>query len=1695
MKRYLMRRTVVYSLGCAVLTGIFGTGSALADGVVSVASQTLWRKGDSGYNSYRIPAIATATNGAILAFCEGRVNSVGDAGNIDVVLRRSLDNGATWDVQQVVWSDGANTCGNPVPIIDRSTGRIVLLMTWNNGSDGETAIINKTGIDTRLVFVAYSGDNGATWTTPKEITSSVKDSSWGWYATGPGGGIQMMSGAHAGRLVAACDHTDSDGAYRSHAIYSDDGGTTWQLGGTVPDTGLNECQVAELSDGRLLINMRNYNRSVKARRIAYSADAGATWSAPAYDAMLIEPICEASLERVRWPTSTKAGIVAFLNPASETSRANLTLRLSTNDATAWTSSTCLYSGPAAYSDLSVTTNGVIAAVYECGTNSAYDEIRSAQVALSESAATTTSATLSVSSSSSSVFEDGLQVRFRADANVNGGSVSSGDSVGTWQSDEGETSLTETASGTQRPIWVSNAFVRAEGASSPAVRFNRDLGDTESYTNQWMGSSTLTRLNLLTNSTWFVVLNLLDDNSQASLFGFPEATARFGAFFLGSPNPTNTLRFHNGMIVGQFQMGRRVSYVLDSRRSLNLANVCTNGVDAVRTTSASGGNLTTDQQFRIGAMLNDVTGRPKADIAEVIVYNRALNDAERVILQNALAAKYGVSLSANDLYAGKSAAAGDFDLDVVGIGKYAASGSTPVPGSVETTASSAGFSVVALNNSLATNGEFLFAGHRSTANGWTENDTAGTTSYQRWLRTWHLQKISSDGIDARLTFDFDTAGGVSFVSGASYRLLYRSDASAAFTALDIEGVEESDAVSFDLPDAMLADGEYTLGIGAGGTAYPQAGVSDGLTMWFRADHTVSGAAATNGAPVALWYNDGSIGSSVSVSAGTVSNAPAFKADGFERAAGVYEPVVRFNWDEALGAPAADNFQRLTTGNTITDCGITDDSTWFLVFKTLTNHWDRGVFGSDNYTSRFGAFFTAYSPNRFRFQNNMLSYQTYEYSVPDQTVMLMDSRRFGPTNAAYISTRANGAVSSDAALSATNAFSYVKSHFRIGNQQFTTSTNNFIGDIAEVRVYNRALNDAERIIVQNHLAARYGKTLSANDLYTGKNAALGDYDLDVIGIGCMTVAGTAAVPGALTDSGDAAGLRLVALNGTLANDNEFVFAGHRSFSNVWTTVDADGTTCSNRWLRDWYINRASPTVVAQTPNDGVDVRLVFDRAVAGGGAASGTYRLLYRRSLGEPFAALPFAASENGTKVSFDLTDDALVNGYYTLGEGGGVAEMQTASLCAGVGRSLRAWFRADDGAWSGDASATNGASVDRWANLGLSASTLDVGTTNDAMRPLWVRNAFQRGDGTWSPALRFNRNLDNSATVSGEPNRLTSYPRTNDFDVVVDASWFLVLKPAVSQYQRGVFGAGDDNSRFGIFYLGTPNDRMRYHIFSGNWNVDVPAGSALLTEYRRGRQSSSYALSACLNGAGVSNSPGGVASPVSGEFRIGSIPISGVPNNFIGDIAEVRVYNRAVNDAERTIIQNHLSARYGVALSTNDLYAGKTAASGGGVLDVVGVGCTTNGASGLWPGRVTTSDASAELTLSALDDTLTADGEYVLAGHGVVSNQWIYSGRQTSGATYRWKREWYLDATRTDGLSLRLTFAIGSSLATWHPTADEATYRLLRRTDASSTYADTGVEPTVGEASLSFDVSGVNLSDGLYTVGALLKPHGTMVLLR
>ena len=335
----------------------------------------LYTAGQAGYHTFRIPALAVTTQGTLLAFAEGRKQGRGDAGEIDLVLKRSVDNGATWQPMQLVVSEPAMTCGNPCPVVDRDTG-VIWLPFCKNLADGDENLITQ-GKAPRTVWITHSRDDGVTWAAPTEITSAVKDPTWTWYATGPTHGIQLQSG----RLLIPCDHIVGKyfdrkrDPHHSHVIYSDDHGASWQIGGIVDD-GTNECAVEELIDGSVYINCRNYVGE-KRRAVAWSTDQGNSFPQFRWDDTLVEPICQASLVRVSNERRHDRNRILFANPAS-TAREKLTVRLSYDECQSWPVARLLHAGPAAYSDLAVTADGTIHCLYECGVEHPYEVLRLAR---------------------------------------------------------------------------------------------------------------------------------------------------------------------------------------------------------------------------------------------------------------------------------------------------------------------------------------------------------------------------------------------------------------------------------------------------------------------------------------------------------------------------------------------------------------------------------------------------------------------------------------------------------------------------------------------------------------------------------------------------------------------------------------------------------------------------------------------------------------------------------------------------------------------------------------------------------------------------------------------------------------------------------------------------------------------------------------------------------------------------------------------------------------------------------------------------------------------------------------------------------------------------------------------------------------------------------------------------------------------
>jgi len=315
--------------------------------------ETLFKAGDNGYHTYRIPALLVAGDGSVLALCEARKNNRKDHGDIDLVMKRSEDGGRTWSEMMILVDAGEKTAGNPCPVLDGETGTVWLPYC----------------IDNDTVHMLHSDDHGQTWSESVDITADVKAAEWGqhtWYATGPTHGIQLASG----RLVIPCDHREGKDKH-SHVFYSDDHGKSWKLGGTL-DKDTDECGVVELSDGRMLINMRSY-RGKKQRTIAYSSDGGETWGPVTDEPQLVEPVCQGSILRLTSKDGDGRGRILFSNPPHPR-RENVSVRLSYDDCQTWPVAKRLFSGPSAYSDLAATDDGMIFCLYERGHETSYDTI-------------------------------------------------------------------------------------------------------------------------------------------------------------------------------------------------------------------------------------------------------------------------------------------------------------------------------------------------------------------------------------------------------------------------------------------------------------------------------------------------------------------------------------------------------------------------------------------------------------------------------------------------------------------------------------------------------------------------------------------------------------------------------------------------------------------------------------------------------------------------------------------------------------------------------------------------------------------------------------------------------------------------------------------------------------------------------------------------------------------------------------------------------------------------------------------------------------------------------------------------------------------------------------------------------------------------------------------------------------------------
>jgi len=290
------------------------------------------------YHSFRIPSLVRTKANTLIAFAEGRAANNRDYGNINLLFKRSTDNGATWSGLREVVGAGQGTWGNPTAVVDQTTGRIWLFLNWNpadHSQTGENGTTPVTAWEHRKTYLSSSGDDGLTWSTPVDMTDELKPRTlangrvWAWDAVGPGVGIQTTTG----RLVVPATHRN---------FYSDDHGATWQVQRIGEETG--EGTILQLTDGRLMRNDRAVSavwETAKRRWVARGTIEGG-FGAFAPDDTLLDPPAQASLLRYNLDSPTR---IVFLNSASTETRTKMRVRISYDEARTWRFSRPLSDAP------------------------------------------------------------------------------------------------------------------------------------------------------------------------------------------------------------------------------------------------------------------------------------------------------------------------------------------------------------------------------------------------------------------------------------------------------------------------------------------------------------------------------------------------------------------------------------------------------------------------------------------------------------------------------------------------------------------------------------------------------------------------------------------------------------------------------------------------------------------------------------------------------------------------------------------------------------------------------------------------------------------------------------------------------------------------------------------------------------------------------------------------------------------------------------------------------------------------------------------------------------------------------------------------------------------------------------------------------------------------------------------------------
>ncbi len=258
---------------------------------------SIFHKGLDNSENYRIPSLIRTQKGTLIASCDSRRDKDGDnPNNIDKVVRRSTDNGETWeDIQVIVdfpgysW-DGAAAC-DPAMLEDKETGTI--WMIYNHTPGGIGLVLSEPGVGfnekgERLLYdrnkeVCVLAKDGIVYKNGEKTDFSVKEN----------GDVYFDDSRLVGNIYLVTGPLLEAKTSFIQAVKSDDDGLTWsspielnpfvkeewmRFIGAGPGIGI-QLEKGE-KKGRIIFPIY-YSNEPKAWRMSccaiYSDDHGVTW--------------------------------------------------------------------------------------------------------------------------------------------------------------------------------------------------------------------------------------------------------------------------------------------------------------------------------------------------------------------------------------------------------------------------------------------------------------------------------------------------------------------------------------------------------------------------------------------------------------------------------------------------------------------------------------------------------------------------------------------------------------------------------------------------------------------------------------------------------------------------------------------------------------------------------------------------------------------------------------------------------------------------------------------------------------------------------------------------------------------------------------------------------------------------------------------------------------------------------------------------------------------------------------------------------------------------------------------------------------------------------------------------------------------------------------------------------------------------